>query len=72
MVCINTPLRESCDVIAGVYRLETEGRKMVLAAHADPNAPQVEYIGRNLPPDELAGLYTATNVLVHPFRGEGL
>ena len=45
---------------------------MVLAAHADPNAPQVEYIGRNLPPDELAGLYTATNVLVHPFRGEGL
>lgn len=35
------------------------------------NAPEVEYIDEKLSENEIAGLYTACNVLVHPYRGEG-
>jgi hypothetical protein len=35
------------------------------------DAPEIEYIDRILPDDQLTGLYTACNVLVHPYRGEG-
>ncbi|MGE5314730.1 MAG: FkbM family methyltransferase [Acidobacteriota bacterium] len=34
-------------------------------------APAIEYIDRMLSPEEIAGLYTACDVLVHPYRGEG-
>ncbi len=33
--------------------------------------PEVEYIEKILSEDEITGLYTASNVLVHPYRGEG-
>lgn len=36
-----------------------------------PNAPEIEYIDRTLNDQELAGLYTACDCLVHPYRGEG-
>src|SRR5581483_6817918 len=36
-----------------------------------PFAPEVEYIDRSLSPEEVAGLYTACDCLVHPYRGEG-
>jgi glycosyltransferase involved in cell wall biosynthesis/tetratricopeptide (TPR) repeat protein len=36
-----------------------------------PNAPKIEYLDRNLTGEELAGLYTACDCLVHPYRGEG-
>lgn len=44
-----------------------------LIAHyqAKPNAPEIEYIDRTLNDEELAGLYTACDCLVHPYRGEG-
>ena len=41
------------------------------AAQADPTAPEIVYIDREMPERELAGLYTACDCLVHPYRGEG-
>jgi len=38
---------------------------------ADKNAPEIIYINQTLPENELVGLYTACDVLVHPYRGEG-
>ncbi len=35
------------------------------------NAPAIEYIDAIIPEEELTGLYTACDVLVHPYRGEG-
>lgn len=35
------------------------------------DAPEIEYIDKMLSDKELAGLYTACDVLVHPYRGEG-
>jgi GT2 family glycosyltransferase/Flp pilus assembly protein TadD len=35
------------------------------------NAPAIEYIDRMLSDKEIASLYTACDVLVHPYRGEG-
>ncbi|MBP9212585.1 MAG: glycosyltransferase, partial [Bacteroidetes bacterium] len=35
------------------------------------NAPAIEYIDRMLSDAEMASLYTACDVLVHPYRGEG-
>jgi glycosyltransferase involved in cell wall biosynthesis len=41
------------------------------AAQADPAAPEILYLDREMPERELAGLYTACDCLVHPYRGEG-
>ncbi len=38
---------------------------------AHPDVPEIEYIDHELTNDEMAGLYTACNCLVHPYRGEG-
>lgn len=35
------------------------------------NAPEIEYIDEILSEQDLVGLYTACDVLVHPYRGEG-
>lgn len=35
------------------------------------DAPEIEYIETFLEEEELSGLYTACDVLVHPYRGEG-
>ena len=43
----------------------------IQAAQADPAAPEIVYIDQELPERELAGLYTACDCLVHPYRGEG-
>ncbi len=40
-------------------------------AQSDPNAPEIVYLDQELPERELAGLYTACDCLVHPYRGEG-
>ena len=55
----------------GVYRLESEGSRFVQAAHMNSTGPEVEYLTANMEQSELAGLYTATDLLVQPFRGEG-
>ena len=38
---------------------------------ADPGSPEIEYIEHTLSDREIAGLYTACDCLVHPYRGEG-
>ena len=38
---------------------------------ATAGAPEIEYLDRDLSGEELAGLYTACDCLVHPYRGEG-
>ncbi|QQS35353.1 MAG: glycosyltransferase [Ignavibacteriales bacterium] len=38
---------------------------------ADKNFPEIEYIDSTLSEKQLSGLYTACDVLVHPYRGEG-
>jgi glycosyltransferase involved in cell wall biosynthesis len=55
----------------GVYRLESEGSAFVRAAHQNATGPEVEYLTANMDQDELRGLYTAADLLVIPFRGEG-
>ena len=40
-------------------------------AQSDPNTPEIVYLDQELPERELAGLYTASDCLVHPYRGEG-
>ena len=36
-----------------------------------PEAPEIEYLDSELSPEEMVGLYTACDCLVHPYRGEG-
>ena len=43
----------------------------IKAAQARPDAPEILYLNTDLSADEVAGLYTACDCLVHPYRGEG-
>lgn len=46
-------------------------RQHIEQLQAQPGAPEIEYISAILSDAELAGLYTACDCLVHPYRGEG-
>ncbi len=52
------------------YRGQT-AEKRVAEHQRRPGAPEIEYLDRNLTEEELAGLYTACDCLVLPYRGEG-
>ena len=52
------------------YRKQTV-RSRIEELRTKPQAPAVEYLDRYLADDELAGLYTACDCLVLPYRGEG-
>lgn len=54
----------------GVYQGSTS-RVEIEAMMADPDAPEIEYIDHHLCHEQVAGLYTAADVLVHPYHGEG-
>ncbi|MDB6031237.1 MAG: hypothetical protein JWM16_1575, partial [Verrucomicrobiales bacterium] len=43
----------------------------IKAAQARPNAPEILYLTEEMLPSQIAGLYTACDCLVHPYRGEG-
>jgi glycosyltransferase involved in cell wall biosynthesis len=43
----------------------------IRSAQADTASPEIVYLDQDLPEQELAGLYTACDCLVHPYRGEG-
>ena len=43
----------------------------IRSAQADTASPEIVYLDQELPEQELAGLYTACDCLVHPYRGEG-
>ncbi len=53
-----------------VYRGQNQ-REQILALTQDPNRPTIVYIEEELSPHRLAGLYTACDCLVQPYRGEG-
>ncbi len=45
--------------------------EMIQRIQDSPGAPEIVYIDRTLSEQELAGLYTSCQLLVHPYRGEG-
>ena len=46
-------------------------KEKITALSENKNLPEIIYLDKNLNEKELAGLYTASDVLVHPYRGEG-
>lgn len=53
-----------------VYQGQTF-ESQIQAAKAQPDAPEILYLDCELPAEDLPGLYTACDCLVHPYRGEG-
>ena len=53
-----------------VYQGQNE-RERILQMTGDPSRPAVIYLDEDLPAWQLAGLYTASNCVVLPYRGEG-
>ena len=52
------------------YR-DMTARQMIQEYQSRPGAAEIEYIDHALSNKEMAGLYTACDCLVHPYRGEG-
>lgn len=46
-------------------------KEIIAELKQNPKHPEIEYIDSILSEKELAGLYKASDVLVHPYRGEG-
>lgn len=46
-------------------------KEQIQKIRQNKKAPQIEYMDKTLTEKEIAGLYTACDVLVHPYRGEG-
>ncbi|MDQ3812599.1 MAG: glycosyltransferase, partial [Armatimonadota bacterium] len=70
-----TPLDDICLVIKDtgtqtVYRGQNE-RERILSLTDDRSRPPIVYVDEDLPAHQLAGLYTACDCLVQPYRGEG-
>ena len=53
-----------------VYSGQTMGA-LIEQARQQPNAPEILYLNKEIAPDEMPGLFTACDCLVHPYRGEG-
>jgi glycosyltransferase involved in cell wall biosynthesis len=45
--------------------------KIIRQIQTDPSAPEILHLQTALGPEELPGLYTASDCLVHPYRAEG-
>jgi len=54
----------------GVYKGQTAA-DAIRKLQADPRAPEILYLTEDMSPEDLPGLYTACDCLVHPYRGEG-
>jgi glycosyltransferase involved in cell wall biosynthesis len=52
------------------YRGQTASAR-IAQMQATRNSPEIEYRERPLSAEEIAGLYSACDCLVHPYRGEG-
>ncbi len=59
------------DMGIGTFYQGMTAERRIAELRATPGAPEIEYLAGNLTTSELAGLYTACDCLVHPFRGEG-
>jgi glycosyltransferase involved in cell wall biosynthesis/SAM-dependent methyltransferase len=59
------------DVGARSFYQGQTAHERIARLREQPGAPAVEYLDRSLTEEELAGLYTACDCLVQPYRGEG-
>ncbi|TGU74973.1 glycosyltransferase [Geomonas terrae] len=59
------------DMGGGSFYQGRTAQELIARYRQNPDLPEVEYLDRFLPDRELAGLYTACDCLVHPYRGEG-
>jgi glycosyltransferase involved in cell wall biosynthesis/tetratricopeptide (TPR) repeat protein/predicted O-methyltransferase YrrM len=59
------------DMGVGTFYRGQTAEGLVAQLRATPGAPAVEYLGNDLTPEEMAGLYAACDCLAHPYRGEG-
>ena len=59
------------DMGGGSFYKGQTAQEMIQRFQSDPMAPEIEYLDFSLTQDELPGLYTACQCLVHPYRGEG-
>ncbi|MBC8002298.1 MAG: glycosyltransferase, partial [Opitutaceae bacterium] len=55
---------------SGVYQGMTMGA-LIEQARQQPGAPEILHLTQELAPDQMPGLFTACDCLVHPYRGEG-
>jgi len=70
-----SPDDDVCLVVQGTgdetfYKGQASGA-LIREIQGDPNAPEVLYLTDELSDQEIVGLYTACDCLVHPYRGEG-
>jgi glycosyltransferase involved in cell wall biosynthesis/tetratricopeptide (TPR) repeat protein/predicted O-methyltransferase YrrM len=59
------------DMGAGSFYRGQTAEGLLAKLRETPDAPEVEYLGGDLTPEEMAGLYIACDCLVQPYRGEG-
>src|SRR5262249_49081686 len=59
------------DMGVGTFYRGQTAEAHIAEIRAAAAAPEIVYLNRELSDEELAGLYTACDCLVHPYRGEG-
>jgi glycosyltransferase involved in cell wall biosynthesis len=59
------------DMGAGTFYRGQTAEDLLATFLQQPGAPEVEYLDGDLSEEEMAGLYTACDCLVQPYRGEG-
>jgi glycosyltransferase involved in cell wall biosynthesis/Tfp pilus assembly protein PilF len=59
------------DMGVGTFYRGQTAEERIAEIQAAAAAPEIVYLNRELSDEELAGLYTACDCLVHPYRGEG-
>jgi glycosyltransferase involved in cell wall biosynthesis/Flp pilus assembly protein TadD/predicted O-methyltransferase YrrM len=55
----------------GTFYKDQTADQMLAELWKKPFSPEIEYIDQSFDTQQLAGLYTACDCLVHPYRGEG-
>ena len=72
--CVESVRDDSLSPLLKRFRREEDAAAMeelVRRVQAHPAAPEILLLERTLDNREMAGLYTACDLLVHPYRGEG-
>ena len=59
------------DMGADTFYRGQSGAERIEAIQKREDAPEILYLKEDLPDKKMAGLYTACDCLVHPYRGEG-
>jgi predicted O-linked N-acetylglucosamine transferase (SPINDLY family)/GT2 family glycosyltransferase len=59
------------EVGAGSFYRGQTAEQQIRALQERPGGPEIEYIEQDFSEEQMAGLYTACDCLVHPYRGEG-